>query len=176
MPGCDCSGEFRAPKDRTLKEYYHFCQEHTREYNKAWNYFADMSDDEIQKDLHENLYGYRPTRKYGAGQDYVDELYRKAWQTYHYRSDEIPKSERFRRTAEEFIEEYTPEKEALHIMGLQPPLTLDSLKRRYKKLAKEFHPDLNPDNKDAEEHLKKINMAYTILKLAYDKFEKLESK
>ena len=61
-------------------------------------------------------------------------------------------------------------------MGLQPPLTLDSLKRRYKKLAKEFHPDLNPDNKDAEEHLKKINMAYTILKLAYDKFEKLESK
>ena len=176
MPGCKSAAEFRAPKDRTLKEYYNFCQEHTREYNRAWNYFADMSDEEIQKDLYENLYGYRPTHKYGAGQEYIDELYRKAWQTYNYRSDEIPRSERFRRTAEEFIEEYTPEKEALHIMELDVPITLTDIKKRYKELAKKYHPDLNPNDKDAEEQLKKVNMAYTILKVAYEKFEKLEAK
>jgi curved DNA-binding protein CbpA len=43
-------------------------------------------------------------------------------------------------------------------------------------LAKRFHPDLNKSNPEAEETLKKINMAYTVLKLAYKKFDDLEAK
>jgi len=40
-------------------------------------------------------------------------------------------------------------------------------------LAKKYHPDLNGKDKESEELLKKINMAYTILKMAYQKFEDL---
>ena len=61
-------------------------------------------------------------------------------------------------------------------MELEVPITLTDIKKRYKELAKKYHPDLNPNNKDAEEQLKKVNMAYTILKVAYEKFEKLEAK
>ena len=39
MPNCDDIGEYKAPKHRGLNEYYHFCIEHVREYNKAWNQF-----------------------------------------------------------------------------------------------------------------------------------------
>lgn len=174
MPGCDRVGEFRAPKDRSLNEYYHFCQEHTAEYNKAWNYFSDMSPEEMQSHLKESIYGHRPTWKYGVGAEFVDELYRKAWQTFTYSDDPPPQGERYRKTSEQFIREHSPEVEAMEVMELMPPLTLDGIKKKYKELAKRYHPDLNNNDKAAEEKLKSVNMAYTILKMAYQKYEKLD--
>jgi len=47
---------------------------------------------------------------------------------------------------------------------------------RYKILVKKFHPDVNPDDPKAEEMIKTVNMSYTILKLAYEKFEILEER
>ena len=45
-PGCEKAGEFRAPKDRSLKDYYWFCLEHVQEYNARWNYYDGISADE----------------------------------------------------------------------------------------------------------------------------------
>ena len=51
VPGCTSAGEFRAPKGRNqLNEYFWFCLDHVREYNRAWNYYAGMSEDEIEAD------------------------------------------------------------------------------------------------------------------------------
>ena len=49
-------------------------------------------------------------------------------------------------------------------LGLAAGFTLAELKRRYKKLAKEHHPDLHGGDKAAEERLKLINEAYTFLR------------
>ena len=49
-------------------------------------------------------------------------------------------------------------------MDLLPPVTLDEVKARYKSLVKQFHPDANGGDRDAEERLKLINDAYTTLK------------
>ena len=49
-------------------------------------------------------------------------------------------------------------------MALEPPLTLEQLKRRYKELVKKHHPDANGGDRDAEERLKSINDAYTTLR------------
>jgi hypothetical protein len=48
-PGCLELGAYRAPvaRDR-LNEYYWFCLEHVRAYNLAWDYFAGMSEAEIE--------------------------------------------------------------------------------------------------------------------------------
>ena len=59
------------------------------------------------------------------------------------------------------------------LMGLCPPVTLEEIKTRYKTLAKKHHPDLNKNNPESEELLKKINMAYTILKLAFEEYKNL---
>ena len=52
-PGCqwrNCTkrGLHRAPKGRVSEgEYYYFCREHVTEYNKAYNYFAGMGEEEV---------------------------------------------------------------------------------------------------------------------------------
>lgn len=173
MPGCDHEGDFKAPKDRDLKEYYKFCQEHISDYNKAWNFFEDMTDEEIQTHIRNNIYGQRPTWRQNPNKDYTEELYRKAEQTYSY-NEEKPRSERYRKTSEGFIREDTPETEAMMVMELSPPLTLDGIKKKYKELAKKYHPDFNPGDKEAEDRLKEINMAYTILRVAYENYEKIQ--
>lgn len=45
------------------------------------------------------------------------------------------------------------------VLGLQKGATDDEIKKAYRKLAKQYHPDLNPDNPEAEAKFKEINEA-----------------
>ena len=49
------------------------------------------------------------------------------------------------------------------ILKVEPTATQDDLKTAYRKLAKKFHPDLNPGNKEAETRFKDINAAYALV-------------
>ena len=49
------------------------------------------------------------------------------------------------------------------ILDLKPPVTIDEIKRRYKKLVKLHHPDANGGDKLAEEKFKQISIAYARL-------------
>ena len=178
MPGCSLKAEHKAPKHRGLNEYYHFCLDHVREYNKAWNFFDGLSESEVQDHMYSSYYGDRPTWKYGVNGDSEDALYDKIWQTYHGTDKEPPRRERNERFGSGFSTDtrQTPEVEALAIMGLEPPVELADIKKRYKELAKKHHPDLNKGCSKSEELLKRVNMAYTILKLAYEAYEKLPKR
>ena len=46
------------------------------------------------------------------------------------------------------------------VLGVSRDATPDEVKKAYRKKARENHPDLNPDDPNAEERLKKINEAY----------------
>lgn len=46
------------------------------------------------------------------------------------------------------------------ILGIDQSASEDEVKKAYRKLAKQYHPDLNPGNKQAEEKFKEVNEAY----------------
>jgi len=50
-----------------------------------------------------------------------------------------------------------------NILGVKEDAGLDEIKKIYRKLAKQCHPDANPDNKQAEEKFKEISEAYDVL-------------
>ncbi|MEK9662807.1 MAG: hypothetical protein VW644_13950, partial [Alphaproteobacteria bacterium] len=61
-PECDAAGEHRAPRSRdALRSYFWFCLDHVRKYNKAWNYYADMSDTEVEAERRKDTFWHRPT-------------------------------------------------------------------------------------------------------------------
>lgn len=61
------------------------------------------------------------------------------------------------------------------MLGVQKGCSDEELKRAYRKVAKQYHPDLNPDNKEAEGKFKEANEAYEVLsdkekRARYDQF------
>ena len=55
------------------------------------------------------------------------------------------------------------EKDYYAVLGVAEGVSDKELARAYKKLAKQFHPDANQGNKDAEERFKEISAAYDVL-------------
>ncbi len=150
-PGCHKAGEYRAPKDRTLKEYYWFCLEHVQEYNSKWNYYGyDFSA--ADKEDTSGRFRFSSRVKYNFGFDF-----NRGYNVF----DDFVFSEKH-----PHIQLTPSEHEALKIMEIEvEDLDVSILKKAYKKAVKKYHPDINSDNKEAEEKFKIISTSYkTILK------------
>lgn len=155
-PGCELSGEHRAPKSRDqLRDYYWFCLEHVRAYNNAWNYYAGMSEAEVEGERRADTYWHRPTWPFAGEREYSEAIDDKFGLFEDEQTARQEKKERFSATA--------PELAALAVLNLSPPVTRQAIKSRYKELVKRHHPDANGGSKDAEERLKAINKAYETL-------------
>lgn len=157
-PGCEAVGEFRAPRDRSrLRDYYHFCLEHVRAYNQAWDYYKGMSATEIENNLRDDSGWQRPTWPLGRlGNTKLNpEIFR----------DPLGLFGQAPPTPRKSAKEAPPElRAALDLLGLGWPLEDTTLRARYKELAKRYHPDSNGGDRSFEDKMKDINRAYSLLR------------
>lgn len=174
-PGCSAPGAHRAPKGRGREgEYWRFCLDHVRDYNKRYNYFAGMDDDDVMAFQKDASTGHRPTwnsasnaaggrrRKDGAPPpasdfDYLDPFgVLRSAQPLHARRAAEP--ERPRRPA--------PILRALETLGLDDKADAAAIKAQYKTLVKRFHPDAHGGDRSFEDRLREIIRAHDTLKAA----------
>jgi hypothetical protein len=162
-PGCTAGGDHRAPRSRaSLDTFYWFCIDHVREYNAAWNYYAGMSEKEIEAEIRNDTVWQRPTwplgSRYGTNGPHI----RDDFGVYEGGDGAAEQAREARQKRP-----LSAEQQALLVFEIEPPFTIVRLKARYKELVKLHHPDSHGGDKVAEEKLKAINQAYSILKASY---------
>lgn len=151
-PGCQEKGEYRAPKDRRLKEYYWFCLKHVQEYNQKWNYYDGASPEEEEHDRRARMrFRWFGTKvKYSFGDEFRDEY--NAFR--EYASDFSAMNDVY------FSEEDRRNLKIMELQDSEEEITVDLVKKQYKKLVKKYHPDVNRDDDQAEEKFKLLGAAY----------------
>jgi curved DNA-binding protein CbpA len=170
--GCNEAGTHRAPVGRMKEgEYFRFCFDHVREYNKGFNYFSGLADSEIARYQKEALTGHRPTWKMG-----VNGGPRSAPDLAQHRSGRAGYYNRIRDPYNLFGGAGAPpprerkakplEAKALETLGLDTKATGADIKARYKELVKRHHPDTNGGDRGSEERFRDVLQAYRVLKQA----------
>ncbi|MBI2706720.1 MAG: DnaJ domain-containing protein [Proteobacteria bacterium] len=155
--GCEEKGEFRAPKNPLkLREYYWFCLDHVRDYNKAWDFYKGMSPQEIEASRVSDVTWNRPSWPVGS------------WRTLLERVQCLDGLDPFLKGMAPPPAVPQEVQKALSTLELAFPLTLEALKKQYKKLVKKSHPDLHAGDKRAEERFKTVNEAYQIMRKHLD--------
>lgn len=180
--GCAKNGGYRAPKDRTLGDYQMFCLEHVRIYNARWNFHAGLSPEEMEQEIRRATTWDRPTWKLGelganigggtsanihahirSGRVHVDDPFGFTEGTAFDPARKAENEERSRASNPKAPPANARNK-TIQTLGLTAPITLDSLRRRYKALVKRHHPDANGGSAEAETRMKVINDAYHTLR------------
>ena len=158
---CEQSGDFKAPIEKdNSKNYRWLCEEHIKLFNKSWNYFEGMNQNEIENFIKSDVTWHRPTQKFGSSDNFFNILWNNAL------------NDKFNFFKQENninnlngTKLYEKDKDALRIMELELNSSWPIIQKRFKTLVKKFHPDKNAGNKQFEDKLKKITLAYSHLKL-----------
>ena len=162
-PKCNEKGEYRAPKSRVmLSKYFYFCLDHIKEYNKSWDFYKGMSVEQIENSMRSDTFWDRPSwplknsfkNIFDEFNEYVEDFVKND-------DDKINDTYFKNKLLDESLT--IEEAKALRELDLKMPISLEKIKKNYKKLVKIFHPDVNGNNKDAEEKFKQINESYKLL-------------
>ena len=161
---CDQIGSYKAPLEKdNSKKYRLLCLEHIKLFNKKWNYFSDMSDQQIEYFVKSDLTWHKATKSFGSSENFFNILWNNALED----KLNIFKSSGFKEYTKTQLS--NTDRDALDIMGLKYDVKWEEIQKQFKTLVKKFHPDKNQGNKKFEEKLKKITLAYSQLKITIGK-------
>ena len=160
---CSEIGEYKAPVEKdNSKNFRLLCLTHVKEFNKNWNYFSGMNEEQICEFIKSDMTWHKPTQSFSSSDNFFKILWNNALK------DEIDKSKFNSQFShmQQFRFSHNDVK-AFSILGLSVGLKWKKIQEKFKKLVKKFHPDMNLGNKKYEDKLKVITLAYTQLKNTY---------
>lgn len=139
--GCVEPADCPAPKAPNSPERWWFCQEHAAEYNRGWNYFEGLSDEEAasrEANERRDAGGFTQSRHNawagpGDGSRSRDEM------------------------------------RALDVLECEADADFETIRTAYRRLAKESHPDVNPGDDAAAKRFQAVQAAYDVLRTAEER-------
>ena len=160
--GCDQSGQYRAPKSPdSLDDYFWFCRDHAREYNLKWNFFHGNSEEEFEKFIDKDRVWGRETKPFGklGSED-------RAWQRLGVEDPmEILGANATLNPGRSMGRKLPPtERRALDILEARDSWTKPEIRKQYKSLVKDLHPDMNGGDRSDEERLQEVVWAWDQIK------------
>lgn len=141
--GCDLPGDCPAPKSPNSPDRWYFCQTHAGEYNRGWNYFEGLNEEEAaarEAEERRDASGFTQSKANawagpGDGTRSRDEM------------------------------------RALEVLELEPDADFDAIKAAWRRLAKASHPDVRPGDAEAAKRFHAIQAAYDVLRTAEERRE-----
>ena len=161
-PKCKELGIYPAPKSRDqIREYLYFCINCIRDFNKSWNYFEGLNEQELEVEIRKSVTWDRPSWKFGTKNINFD--FEKAFNKFQNQKDK-----RNKRVLNKKLEN------AFKILDLSHDTSIKEVKAKYKYLAKKWHPDLQNKNESKIYKDKFINLtnAYKTILESFTKPEK----
>ena len=156
-------GEYKAPIEKdNSKNYRLLCLDHIKEFNKNWNYFSGMSDQQIYEWLKSDMVWHKPTQSFSSADNFFKVLWNNTLKDEFDRTvfkSQFNNMNKFKFNSNDI--------KAFSILGVSVGLKWIKIQEKFKKLVKKFHPDMNAGNKKYEDKLKVITLAYTQLKNTY---------
>ncbi len=141
--GCEERGDRPAPKSPNSPERWYFCEKHAAEYNRNYNYFEGLTDEQRKEREHDerrDASGFSEASHYGwagpgDGTRSVDEM------------------------------------RALDILELESDATIADIKKAWRRVAKENHPDVKPGDAEAAQRFQAGQAAWDVLRSAEERRE-----
>ncbi len=180
--GCERPAPHRAPRSPNREDdFLWFCQSHAQQYNRSWNFFADMSTEEVKEYQEATLTGNRPTWAMGTNAKTQDGWtpsqpgFKPGRSRPHGRGEQMKSRDAYGFIREGAAAEGSTaqrrqipklQRQALETLDLPETCSLNDIKQRYKELVKRFHPDANGGNRGAEDRLRQVINAYRTLRAA----------
>lgn len=139
-PGCNNKGEYRAPSvPGKSEEIKWLCRAHAGQYNSEWNWFRNIPDKDAganESEHHVNDRAVRRLRIYSR---------RKSGQVINRRLTSV-------------------EMRALRVLNLSQECTIDDIRKEYRSLVKDLHPDNNGGDRSDEGRLEEVVNAWNLLR------------
>jgi len=140
-PDCENEGRYRAPSIPGQTDGIRWlCHAHIEEYNRKWNWFKNRQDSAASETANEVDTSYQ-----GGG---VHRLRVHGWSRASVRSARLS----------------SVEMRALRVLNLGQDSTMVEIRREYRSLVKDLHPDNNQGDRSDEGRLKEVVQAWNILR------------
>ena len=160
---CKELGEYKAPVERdNSKKFRMLCLKHVKEFNKNWNYFSGMNDNQIMNFLKSDMTWHKPTQSFSSSDNFFKVLWNNTLKD-EFDNKKIKSDFNYMRQ----FKFDNKDIKAFEILGLSVGMKWIKIQKKFKTLVKKFHPDMNLGNKKYEEKLKLVTLAYTQLKNTY---------
>ncbi len=165
VEGCLKEAKYRAPKSpKDLENFHWFCLEHVKEYNTRWNYFKNHSEEEFEKEINLSKTWGRKTKPFGSKSSEsgthsdgnsrlrfgIEDPYGFIHNLGNKDTNSLGTKKRLNHS----------EQKALSILGATDAMTKDEIRKLYKILIKDLHPDTNDGKRDDEERMAEVVWAW----------------